>query len=138
MSREMPVLALSRLFQGAIIAAVIVVFYPAAGFAQMADSWTPWPTQDQGAKKGAAPKKATPAKPAAATAVEEVTYKGHVVRVRHDAAAATLAIEVNGKVISTVGNVAQFKKPNFLPGSTLSLATIWTNIPRRTAPRISW
>ncbi|MET0652050.1 MAG: hypothetical protein ABWY63_05985, partial [Hyphomicrobiaceae bacterium] len=128
MSREKPVCVVSRLLQGAIITALIVVACPAASLAQMSD-WTPWPTQDQGAKKGAAPKKATPAKPAVATAVEEVVYMGHVVRIRHDAAAATLAIEVNGKVISTVGNVAQFKKPNFLPGSTLSLATIWTNTP---------
>ncbi len=58
-----------------------------------------------------------------------MAYKGHVVRARHDAAASTLAIEVNGKVISTVGNVAQFKKPVFLPGSTLSLVTIWTKTP---------
>ena len=148
MSREKPVCVVSRLLQGAIITALIVVACPAASLAQMSDSWTPWPTQEQGAKKSDPAKKgdpakkvdpankAAPAKPAApakstaaATAVEEVVYKGQVVRIRHDAAAATLAIEVNGKVISTVGNVAQFKKPNFLPGSTLSLATIWTNTP---------
>jgi hypothetical protein len=59
MSREKP--AVSRLIHGAVIAAVIVVHCPAAGFAQ-SDSWTPWSAQD--AKKGAAPKKGDSAKDA--------------------------------------------------------------------------
>lgn len=139
MSRGKPVRVLSRLVHGAIVAAVIVVHCPAASFAQ-SDSWTPWSAQEgkKGGtpKKGGAPKdaanKAAPAKPpetATATTVEEVVHKGHVVRARHNPAASTLAIEVNGKVIRTVGNVAQFKKPIFVPGSALSLVTIWTKNP---------
>lgn len=118
-------LTVSRPLRSAILAALIALVCPAPGFAQ-SDSWAPWPAP--GAKKGDTPKKAAPAAPAnpASTAVEEVAYKGQVVRARHNAATSTLAIEVNGKVVRTVGNVAQFKKPNFLPGSTLSLVTIWT------------
>ena len=64
-----------------------------------------------------------------------MVHKGQVVRARHDAAASTLTIEVNGKVIRTVGNVAQFKKPVFVPGSTLSLVTIWTKNPAQDCSR---
>ena len=122
---EKPVLTVSRLLHGAVIAAMTVALCPAAGFAQ-SDSPTLWPSQET--KKGDAAKNAVPAKPAATT-VEEVAYKGYVVRARHDPATSTLAIEVNDKVVGTVDNVAQFKKPTFLAGSTLSLATIWTQNP---------
>jgi len=122
MSREESLVAVLRPFRGAIILAMIVAFCPAASLAQS-------DTSIQGAAKNDDATKRTPSAKPAATAVEEVAYKGNVVRALHDAANSKLAIEVNGKVVSTVDDVAQFKKPIFLPGSTLSLATISTKNP---------
>ncbi|MEQ1612833.1 MAG: tetratricopeptide repeat protein [Hyphomicrobiaceae bacterium] len=102
---------------------------------QLAQSAYPW---DQ-APTDAAPKRAKPAsgggtvKPAApapqtttASSVEEIAYKGQRLRALHDAAGATLSIELNGRIIGKVKNVGQMKKPALMAGSHLSLVAIWT------------
>lgn len=108
---------------------------------QLAQSAYPWDQQPA----DAAPKRARPAKPsnagtvkpaapapnanatgAVASAVEEVAYKGQRLRALHDAANAVLSIELNGRIIGKVRNVGKIQKPTFVPGTHLSLVTIWT------------
>lgn len=69
--------------------------------------------------------------PSASPSTEEATYKGQRLRALVDSATSTLKIELNGKIIGSVSDVGQAKKPNFMSGTKLTLVTIWTNTPRR-------
>src|SRR5262245_64876909 len=71
------------------------------------------------------------AAPVSATTIEEVAYKGCRDRALHDAATATLRIELNDKLVGTVPGVGQMKKPQLLRGTYLSGVWIWNkNIAR--------